>query len=422
MYPLAVALSRRNTLVCQPYHRNVAAMENATSVDMLKDLAIAASLLANVVLLCLLYFFADGNGSTRVSVEDEPRKQQLVGTVDEIGSTRVPVEDEPRKQQLVGTVNAHAKLEVGQEPALLDCLQQCETEDYQLMSTKLRDMKLDDEAIVRIVADMALLGLKESNGCRTLFNPEFRQNTFECFDQQRSMLVSIFGSEVKENHLFESLFFPVNDTLDFLSSDDQIEVARLERELTTRLKAIPYAPQRSSQREEVNDHIARSVQELLSTEDYDLYRFRRSNTGRLLRSGYQMEDFFSSEAEFLEVFLILEEEESPELAAIRLQDYFGHSRYVDFQKRRDPVYKSMKAVGDHYGLTDQLVVDVYQTQIELRELADRLERDGVPQKLRWKEIQDQLPGIKAELEHRTTTEVADILTSGLLRGIFMRSY
>ena len=43
------------------------------------------------------------------------------------------------------------------------------------------------------------------------------------------MLVSIFGSEVKENHLFEKLFYPVNDILDFLSSDEQIEVARLER-------------------------------------------------------------------------------------------------------------------------------------------------------------------------------------------------
>ena len=349
-------------------------------------------------------------------------KQQLVGTADGNGSTRVPVEDEPMKQQPVGTVNAHANMEVGQEPALLVCPQQCEPEDYQLMSAKLRDMKLDDEAVVRIVADMALLGLKESDGCLTLINPEFRQNTFECFDQQRHILVSIFGSEVKDNHLFESLFFPVNDTLDFLSSDDQIEVARLEREQTTRLEAMRYVPQRSSQREEVYDHIARSVQELLSVEDYDLYRSRRSNTGRLLRNGYQMEDFYWSEAEYLEVFLILEEEESPELAAIRLKDYFGPSRYVDFQKRRDPVYMSMKGIGDHYGLTDQLVMDAYQTQIEQRELADRLKRDGVPQRQVWKEISDQLPRIKAELELRTSTEVADSLTSVLFRGIAMRSY
>ncbi|MCY4531739.1 MAG: hypothetical protein OXC84_05350 [Gammaproteobacteria bacterium] len=40
---------------------------------MLKDLAIAVSLLANVVLLSLLYFSADGNiGSSHVPVEDEP--------------------------------------------------------------------------------------------------------------------------------------------------------------------------------------------------------------------------------------------------------------------------------------------------------------------------------------------------------------
>ena len=83
---------------------------------------------------------------------------------------------------------------------------------------------------------------------------------------------------------------------------------------------------------------------------------------------------------------------------------------------------SMKGIGDHYGLTDQLVMDAYQTQIELRELADRLERDGVPQKQVWDEIRDQLPRIKAELELRTSTEVADSLTSVLFRGIFMRSY
>ncbi len=370
---------------------------------MLKDLAIAVSLLANVVLLSLLYFSADGN----------------------IGSSHVPVEDEPVNQQLVDTVNVQTKLDVGQEPALLVCHQQCEPEDYQLMSTKLRDMKLGDEAIVRMVTEIALLSLTESDGCRTLSDPEFRQNTFKCFDQQRRMLVSIFGSEVKDNPLFESLFFPVNDTLDFLSSDEQIEVAKLEREETTRLEEFRYIQEWSDhrQRQQVIDHFARSVQELLSPEDYELYRVQRSNTGRLLRNGYRMEEFYTSEAEFLAVFRILEEEkESRELAEVRIKDYFGPSRYADYQKRRDPAYVSMKAIGDHYGLKDQLVMDVYQTQIELRELSDRMRRDGVPRKLRGKEIDDQLSRIKAELELRTTTEVANILIFGLSRGIFMRYF
>ena len=369
---------------------------------MLKDLAIAVSLLANVVLLSLLYFSADGNN----------------------GSSHVPVEDEPVKQQQVDTVNVQTKLDVGQEPALLVCHQQCEPEDYQQMSTKLRDMKLGDEAIVRMVAEIALLSLTESDGCRTLIDPEFRQNTFECFDQQRRMLVSIFGSEVKENHLFEKLFYPVNDTLDFLSSDEQIEVARLDREETTRLKEIRNVPERLSQREQVIDHFARSVQELLSPEDYDLYRSRRSNTGKRLRyGGHRMEEFFTSEAEFLAVFRILEEEiESQELAAVRLKDYFSPSRYTELQTRRDPAYKSMKGIGDDYGLNDQLVMDVYQTQIELRELADRLKRDGVPRKLIRKEIDDQLSRIKAELELRTTTEVANILIFVLHRTMPHRTF
>ena len=368
---------------------------------MSKDLAIAVSLLANVVLLSLLYFSADGNN----------------------GSSHVPVEDEPVKQQQVDTGNVQTKLDVGQEPALLVCQQQCEPEDYQLMSTKLRNMKLDDEAIFRIVADMALHSLTESDGCRTLSDPESRHNTFECFDQQRRMLVSIFGSEVKDNHLFESLFFPVNDTLDFLSSDEQIEVARLELERTTRLEEIRFVPDRLVQHEEAIDHFARSAQELLSPEDYELYRSRRSDTGRRLRSGYRLEDFYSSEAEVLAVFRILEEEkESPELAEIRIKDYFGPSRYAEFQKRRDPAYAGLKSVGDRYDLTDQLVMDVYQTQIELRELADRLKRDSVPRKLIRKEINDQLPRIKAELELRTTTEVANILIFGLSRGMYFRLY
>ena len=253
---------------------------------MLKDLAIAVSLLANVVLLSLLYFSADGN----------------------IRSSHVPVEDEPVKQQLVDTVNVQTKLDVGQEPALLVCHQHCEPEDFQLMSTKLRNMKLGDEAIFRIVADMALHSLSESDGCRTLSDLESRHNTFECSDQQRRMLVSIFGSGVKENPLFESLFFPVNDTLDFLSSDEQIEVARLELERSTRLKEIRNVPERLGQREQVIDHFARSVQELLSPVDYDLYRARRSNTGRLLRFDHKMEEFFTSEAEYIAVVRILEEE------------------------------------------------------------------------------------------------------------------
>ncbi len=368
---------------------------------MLKDLAIAVSLLANVVLLSLLYFSVDGNN----------------------GSSHVPVANVPVKQQQVDTVNVQTKLDVIQDPALLVCHQQCEPEDYQLMSAKLRDMKLGDEAIVRMVTEIALLNLTESDGCRTLSDPEFRQNTFECFDQQRRMLVSIFGRVVKDNPLFESLFFPLNDTLDFLSSDDQIEVARLDREETTRLEEIRYVPERLGQHEQVIDHFERSVQELLSPEDYELYRSRRSNTGRLLRNGYRMEEFYTSEAEFLAVFRILEEEiESRELAEIRIKDYFGPSRYAEFQKRRDPVYVGMKGIGDHYGLNDQLVMDVYQTQIELRELADRMKRDGVPQKLIGKEIDDHLSRIKTELELRTTTEVANILIFSLSRGIYIRFF
>ena len=92
------------------------------------------------------------------------------------------------------------------------------------------------------------------------------------------------------------------------------------------------------------------------------------------------------------MFRILEEEkESRELTEIRIKDYFGPSRYAEFQKRRDPAYASLKSVGDRYGLNDQLVMDVYQTQIELRELSDRLKRDGVPRKLISKEIADQMP-------------------------------
>ena len=290
---------------------------------MLKDLAIAVSLLANVVLLSFLYFSADGNN----------------------GSSHVPVEDEPVKQQLVDTVNVQTKLDVGQEPALLVCQQQCEPEDYQLMSTKLRDMKLGDEAIDRMVAEIALLSLTESDGCRTLIDPEFRQNTFECFDQQRRMLVSIFGSEVKENHLFEKLFYPVNDTLDFLSSDEQIEVARLDRERTTRLEEIRNVPERLSQREQVIDHFARSVQELLSPEDYDLYRSRRSNTGKRLRYGHRMEEFFTSEAEFLAVFRILEEEiESQELRQYVLRTTLVHlvtSTFRNAETRRTRVLNQL---------------------------------------------------------------------------------
>ena len=82
----------------------------------------------------------------------------------------------------------------------------------------------------------------------------------------------------------------------------------------------------------------------------------------------------------------------------------------------------MKAIGDHYGLTDQLVMDVYQTQIELRDLADRMKRDGVPHKLIRKEIDDQLPRIKAELELRTTTEVANILIFVLRRTMPHRTF
>ena len=215
----------------------------------------------------------------------------------------------------------------------------------------------------------------------------------------------------------------MNDILDFLTSDEQIEVVRLELERTTRLEEIRFFPDRLVQQEEAIDHFARSAQELLSPEDYELYWSRRSNAGRLLRFGHRMEEFFTSEAEYIAAVRILEEEiESQELAAVRLKDYFSPSRYAELQTRRDPAYKGFKSVGDRYGLNDQLVMDVYQTQIELRELSDRLKRDGVPRKLISKEIADQMPGIRAELELRTTAEVANILIFVLRRTMPHRTF
>ena len=205
---------------------------------------------------------------------------------------------------------------------------------------------------------------------------------------KRLMLVSIFGADIIQDPLFETLFKPLNDSLSFLDSDTQIAVDE------TRKRASVSALQRSrggfitemrDDRFREAEELEASLRAILTADEFTEYELRESRLAA--RMTETMATFDYSEQEFRDIFTIRRNNEGSEFTKLKdresyrerrtasneeIKNYLGDQRYKEFERSQDPAYRSLLAIGDRYGNTTSEITEVYEisraTETEVSEI------------------------------------------------------
>ena len=205
---------------------------------------------------------------------------------------------------------------------------------------------------------------------------------------KRLMLVSIFGPDIIQDPLFETLFKPLNDSLSFLDSDTQIAVDE------TRKRASMSALQRSrggfitemrDDRFREAEELEASLRAILTADEFTEYELRESRLAA--RMTETMATFDYSELEFRDIFTIRRNNEGSEFTKLKdrqsyrerrtasneeIKNYLGDQRYKEFERSQDPAYRSLLAIGERYGNTTSEITEVYEisraTETEVSEI------------------------------------------------------
>ena len=209
-------------------------------------------------------------------------------------------------------------------------------------------------------------------------------------EDKRNLLLEIFGEEIMNDPLFEDLFKPLNENLAFLSSDRQIALDSLMRsnraENSTNRNSRFLREARDDLRAS-SDQLQRSIEELLTADEYLEYQLRESAQANQLRRSMDGMDY--GEQEFRDIFEIHnsaapDTERQPGRAGReaflaarqetnnRVRDYLGEQRYEEYARLQDPVFRSLQSVGERYETSDSAVLTLYQitneTNEEIREV------------------------------------------------------
>ena len=205
---------------------------------------------------------------------------------------------------------------------------------------------------------------------------------------KRLMLVSIFGADIVQDPLFETLFKPLNDSLSFLDSDTQIAVDE------TRKRASMSALQRSrggfitemrDDRFREAEELEASLRAILTADEFTEYELRESRLAA--RMTETMATFDYSELEFRDIFTIRRNNEGSEFTKLKdrqsyrerrtasneeIKNYLGDQRYKEFERSQDPAYRSLLTIGERYGNTTSEITEVYEisraTETEVSEI------------------------------------------------------
>ena len=189
-------------------------------------------------------------------------------------------------------------------------------------------------------------------------------------DRVRDSLVEIFGPDARQDSAFRSVFAPLDFTLPFLDSEQQVAIAKLR--LRHRSEPVPagvnVAGPGGSPLEEIAQarELDRAVAEILSGDDLFEYRLRESGLSkRILLSGVAF-----TEQEFRDTFraeLAFEaNRSSDQFVTYRndLKNILGRTRYLAYISAQDPGFSAVKSVADKHALRESELLNVYEVMQE----------------------------------------------------------
>lgn len=215
--------------------------------------------------------------------------------------------------------------------------------------------------------------------------------------EKRDILRELFGDSVTDDPIFEDLFKPLNRKLGFLSSDVQIALQELMLKTqaeTSSMFGRGFIREYRQDRIIAGETMLASIRELLSPQDFLEYQLRESRTANMMRR--TMDGFDYGEQEFRDIFAIRQSPDlrpdqfgfnvrdpqlREELQSARadtenqIREYLGEERYRELDRVQDPLYRSLQAIGDRYGNSEQEVIAAYEISTDSRVQINEIRRN-----------------------------------------------
>ena len=349
---------------------------------MIKNFIIIASVTANFSFLVYFYKNFNDDVSTYSKPELSPASTMSTTLLSENNVIQTP-----------STIVPDSKIASADTVALSEIWK---SENYASLANLLRSQSYPEDIVRQIVLATIsrdqLLPTQERDSAPYWLETKTDQSASDfMLDElanQRLMLVSIFGADIIQDPLFETLFKPLNESLSFLDSDTQIAVDE------TRKRASVSALQRSrggfitemrDDRFREAEELEASLRAILTADEFTEYELRESRLAA--RMTETMATFDYSEQEFRDIFTIRRNNEGSEFTKLKdresyrerrtasneeIKNYLGDQRYKEFERSQDPAYRSLLAIGDRYGNTTSEITEVYEisraTETEVSEI------------------------------------------------------
>lgn len=227
-------------------------------------------------------------------------------------------------------------------------------------------------------------------------------------EAKRTLLLDIFGEDIIEDPVFADLFKPLDESLAFLSSDKQIAMDSLRRS-SRAVGTVQRSGFLREDRTEIRSTAAdlnRAIEELLTPDEYLEMQLRESRLAQVVKSN--MDGMEYGEQEFRDIFQIRNALESDaerasgpggrdafmaarEASNEQVRDYLGEQRFEEYERLQDPLFRSLKTVGEYYNTSESDVVAVYditnQANTQIRELSQNKQLTKQESRQKVEEIQ-----------------------------------
>ncbi|MBT3899754.1 MAG: hypothetical protein HOF32_13805, partial [Gammaproteobacteria bacterium] len=266
---------------------------------MIKNFIIIASVTANFSFLVYFYKNFNDDVSTYSKPELSPASTMSTTLLSENNVIQAP-----------SAIVSDSKIASADTVALPEIW---ESENYARLADLLRSQSYPEDLVRQIVLATIsrdqLLSTQERDSSPYWLETKTDQSASDfMLDElanKRLMLVSIFGADIIQDPLFETLFKPLNDSLSFLDSDKQVAVDE------TRKRASMSALQRSrggfitemrDDRFREAEELEASLRAILTADEFTEYELRESRLAA--RMTETMATFDYSELEFRDIFTI----------------------------------------------------------------------------------------------------------------------
>ena len=349
---------------------------------MIKNFIIIASVTVNFSFLLYFYRNLNDNLSTYSTLELSP-----TSTV----STTLPPENIAVQTPSAMVLNPTI------EPAIAAALAEArESENYANLAELLRTQSYPEGLVRQIVlatiSHDQLLSTQKLEPAPYWLEAETDQSNSDLkldeLANKRRSLISIFGADIIEDPLFETLFKPLNDSLSFLDSDKQIAVDETRKRASMsalQLSRGGFITEMRDDRFREAEELEASLRAILTVDEFTEYELRESRLAARMKE--TMAAFDYSELEFRDIFTIRRNNEGSEFTKLKdrqsfrerrtasneeIKNYLGDQRYKEFERSQDPAYRSLLTIGERYGNTTNEITEVYEisraTETEVSEI------------------------------------------------------